>query len=115
MDQRKNTRFNKDAVFEMRQRTKTEWLELIEAQAESGQTAAAFCRDHGVDAKYFSTRRKTLLDELGSSPSPFSAVALPAITSHSEIRLETCSGVVLKLPSSVDPIWLASLLRELSD
>ena len=44
----------------MRRRTKSDWEALIHAQAESGMTAATFCREQGINAKYFSLRRRQL-------------------------------------------------------
>lgn len=41
-------------------RSKSEWLRLIEEFEQSGLSAAAFCRERGVNAKYFSLRKKQL-------------------------------------------------------
>ena len=47
-------------VTEMERRSKAQWQALIAQQQCSDMTAAAFCRRHGVNAKYFSVRKKQL-------------------------------------------------------
>lgn len=42
----------------MANRKADEWRALSEAQARSGKSAAAFCREHGVSPKYFYSRRR---------------------------------------------------------
>jgi hypothetical protein len=46
----------------MVRRTKAQWHELFEAQQSSGQTNAAFCRQHKLNPKYFSLRKQQLGD-----------------------------------------------------
>ena len=99
----------------MTKRTTKDWKALVEAQAASGQTATAFCREHGINAKYFSTRRRALIEAPLQGKSKFSPVTLPAMQGGSELRVECAGGVVLRLPSSVEPLWLAKLLRALQD
>ena len=45
-------------VTEMKRRSKAQWQALIAQQQCSDMTAATFCRQHGVNAKYFSLRKK---------------------------------------------------------
>ena len=52
-------------VVTMARRTKEQWRALIEAQQSSGLTAAEFCRQHDIDAKYFSLRRRQLSQAMG--------------------------------------------------
>lgn len=99
----------------MKRRTKADWQALVDAHAASGQTATAFCRAHGLNSKYFSTRRRALVEAPAKSKSKFSPVSLPPIHHGGDIRMECAGGVVLRLPSGVEPIWLAGLLRALRD
>jgi len=46
----------------MTRRTKSQWRELIDQQNASGLTAAEFCRRHELNPKYFSLRKKKLID-----------------------------------------------------
>ena len=47
----------------MARRTRNQWQELIDRQQESGQSAATFCRQHGISATYFSSRKRQLAEE----------------------------------------------------
>lgn len=44
----------------MNKRTVEQWRTLFIDHASSGLTAAAFCREKGLDAKYFSLRKRQL-------------------------------------------------------
>ena len=44
----------------MTKRTIEQWQALFLEHQESGQSAAEFCRRHGINENYFSTRRKQL-------------------------------------------------------
>ena len=48
-------------------RSQTAWLSLIQQQIESGMTAAEFCRQHHLDDKYFSKRKRELQDGRNAS------------------------------------------------
>lgn len=82
-------------------RSAKEWRALFGAQARSGLTAAAFCREQGLCPKYFSLRKK----ELGSgavvaevSPfvrvKPVVAAASEALESRVRLRLGRCEWEV---------------------
>jgi len=47
----------------MARRTRVQWRELIEQQQSSGLIAAEFCRQHSINAKYFSLRKQQLSDD----------------------------------------------------
>ena len=99
----------------MKRRTKADLQALVDEHAASGQTATAFCRAHGLNSKYFSTRRRALVGAPAKRKSKFSPVSLPTIQHGGDIRVECAGGVVLRLSSSVEPMWLAGLLRALRD
>jgi hypothetical protein len=99
----------------MKRRTKTDWQALVDAHAASGQTATAFCRAHGLSSKYFSTRRRALVGVPAKRQSKFSLVSLPPVLHRGDIRAECAGGVVLKLSSNIESIWLAGLLCALRD
>ena len=48
----------KDVIMVLR--SKQQWLDLFDKHEASGLTAAAFCRDEGLCARYFSKRKKDL-------------------------------------------------------
>ena len=99
----------------MTRRTKSEWCTLIKAHAQSGKTAAAFCREQGINAKYFSLRRRQL-SELSTQRAPsFVPVTLGRSGSGEKITLSATGGARVELPLSIEPRWLAQLLRALRD
>ena len=57
----------------MRRRTKSDWEAVFQAQAKSGMTAATFCREQGINAKYFSLRRRQLSAAPGEAGVAFRA------------------------------------------
>ena len=99
----------------MVRRTKSEWQALIKAQAESGKTATVFCREQGVNAKYFSLRRRQLSEAPKQRVSRFASVSLER-SGHSE-KIIVChpGGATLELPLGIEPRWLAQLLQALRD
>ncbi len=50
----------------MARRSKEQWRELIANQESSGLSAVAYCRQHGINPKYFSTRKSQLRDNAGN-------------------------------------------------
>ena len=46
----------------MKRRSQAQWRALFQAQQISGRSAAAFCREQRICPKYFSLRRRQLLD-----------------------------------------------------
>ena len=99
----------------MTRRTKTEWQGLIKAHADSGKTAAAFCREQGINPKYFSLRRRQL-SELAAQRAPsFVSVTLARSGAGEKITLSDTGGAQVELPLSIEPRWLAQLLRALGD
>jgi len=66
----------------VKRRTKAQWQALIEEHAQSGLTAVEFCRQHGINDKYFSLRKQSLLKaDPKSEGLPLGALQLaPALT-----------------------------------
>ena len=93
----------------MVKRSKEEWQALIAEQAQSGLTAAAFCRDRGVNAKYFCLRRKQLSR---LAVSAFVPVQLPSRSSE-DIRVDW-QGMGVRLPASLSPQWVADFIKQLT-
>ena len=44
----------------MVRRTERQWRDIFEAQQDSGLNVAQFCREHKLNAKYFSLRKRQL-------------------------------------------------------
>lgn len=98
----------------MARRTSKQWQHLIQEQATSGQTAAAFCAARGINDKYFSLWKNKLnakSKKTAKLASKFVEIKSPTVPAEA-ISLSVGSAV-LKIPSSTSPQWLASLIREL--
>ena len=97
----------------MKRRTQAQWQALIEAHAGSGMTAASFCREHRLNARYFSLRRRQLGGVEGQASTRFVSVSVSKPLSGERITVRDPSGAVIELPVSVSPQWLAQLLQAL--
>lgn len=100
----------------MKRRSEGEWRRLLAEQAASGETSVAFCQARGLDAQYFSKRRRKLLGKrMEGAPAAkraaFIAVRVPSERQAMCVRL--VSGVEIELPDSVSAGWLAELLAAL--
>lgn len=97
-------------------RNRDEWKALIEAQMESGLSAAKFCSQQQINAKYFS-KRKTQTIRLADKPELASAFVKiqPAVqtTQSTAIHLHY-KNTHVQIPSSIAPAWLADFLGLLS-
>ena len=94
----------------MSRRSKKDWQALVEEQACSGLSAAAFCRDKDINAKYFSLRKSQLSKKI---PSAFVPVQLSTLPSDEYIRID-CQGALLILPINVSSTWAADCVKQLS-
>ena len=99
----------------MVRRTRSQWQALFEAHASSGQTAAVFCREQGVNAKYFSLRRRQLGETREQLASSFVAVSVEGIDRREKITVRDGRGVTIELPLAIEPRWLAQLVQALRD
>jgi transposase-like protein len=102
-----------------RQRSKAEWRRLVEEHAQSGLNGSAFCKQQGLSRKSFYRNRKALQQAAEATESSGSFVQLrPQSTS----RDRSMNGPIevayresrLRLPSDIDPVWLAQLMKALS-
>ena len=99
----------------MTRRTKLEWEALIRAQAESGMTAAVFCREQGINARYFSLRRRQLSAASEQRASSFVPVSVGSFHHGEKITVRYQGSAAVELPVGVEPRWLAQLLQALRD
>jgi len=98
---------------EMTRRTKAQWHALFEAHAVSGLTAAAFCREHELNPKYFSLRRREFGGGTKKRTSSFVPVSAIKVSGHDRIIVRDPFGMSVELPLGIEPKWLAELLRSL--
>ena len=96
-------------------RNTAQWLELIEAFEQSGQTQVKFCAEYDLNPAYFSKRR----GELGAHSEPAfvqvqtQSISTPAVDLGTSLTL-SFQQTELTLPLSVEPRWLAGLIKALS-
>lgn len=97
-------------------RNTAQWLELIEVFELSGQSQVEFCAEHDLNPAYFSKRRGELL----SAQSEPAFVQVQSRSScNSAVSFDTSltlrfQQTELSLPLSVDPRWLAGLIKMLA-
>lgn len=103
-----------------KQRTLSEWRDLVESWQESGQSIPAFCADHGLGETTFYVRRKQLaeedagLDRQGGFE-PVRAAVGGALSSEPEQLSLHFGSAKLDLPAEVEFAWVAGLMRALAD
>ncbi len=99
------------------QRSQQQWLALFEQQAQSGLTAVQFCQSHSINIQTFYARRSDI--KIKRPNSGFVKVHREVTTVEQrcdepgllQLRLGKAE---LRLPPSVDPRWLAALIKALS-
>lgn len=101
-----------------------DWPALIAAHAESGLTQAAFCRERGIDPRYFS-QRKGQLKRASQAPSAAPVKprpdngsqafvrAMPAASGPAVLELTVACGL-LRFREGTDPAYVARLVAVLS-
>lgn len=99
----------------MNRRSNEQWLALFERHEKSGLSQTAFCKEHDLNPKYFSLRRKQLQATDSQHESKAFVRVEPSkhqVSSHL-IKLRGNYGELF-LPESVSPEWLAILLKQLA-
>jgi hypothetical protein len=89
------------------------WVAHVGSWRGSGLTQAEYCRRHALNTKTFSTwiKRCNTSTTPANLPLTLVPVTVSQPTAAKELLLRHASGWQLALPSSIDPVWLASLLR----
>jgi hypothetical protein len=87
------------------------WMAHVEAWRGSGLTQVGYCQQHGLNSKrlaYWIKRAKPMAEQ---SPLTLVPVTVAPSVAAGELLLRHASGWQLALPSSIEPAWLAGLLR----
>jgi len=95
-------------------RTKEQWLALFAEFENSEQRQTDFCAERGIDPKYFSARKHQLRNKKQSDfvqvkPQPLSSSGFNGASVV--LRMQSTE---LIFPLSVEPRWLAQLVKELN-
>ncbi len=97
----------------MNRRTPAEWLNLFNEQEQSNLNDKDFCQERSLDVNYFKKRRKQLLNsDIMPNASAFIPMTVTRTTDTVSIELK-CNDVILTLPISIPPAWLAELVQHL--
>ena len=100
----------------MIRRTKAQWQTIVAHQSQSGLTAAAYCREHGINPKTFSLRKRQFTqqhDSFADHPRPtFVPVKISPGNFSATLTLQV-GPAQLRLPTDTDSRWLANLLTAL--
>ena len=94
----------------MKRRSREEWKHLLDQQASSGQSTKQFCQEHGINEHYFSCV-KSKLKQAGRRQSRFQSIGTLAPIQMITLRQ---GDIVINLPPTIDPAWLAALAKQLA-
>lgn len=94
----------------MKRRSPSEWQALIEEQAESGLTAVEFCRQRGLNDKYFSLRKQHV-EKTKADSSGFMVARLAPSGGAIEVRV---GRAIISVPASQPAVWLADFVKALA-
>ena len=89
------------------------WIAHVKSWRDSDLTQADYCRRHTLNCKTFAAWLKRCNTSAMPSNLPLTLVPVTVTqpTAAKELLLRHASGWQLALPSSIEPAWLAGLLR----
>ncbi|MBR9784387.1 MAG: IS66 family insertion sequence element accessory protein TnpB, partial [Gammaproteobacteria bacterium] len=96
-----------------------DWLNLFEQQKQSGLTAVAFCRQQQINVQIYYTRRRDI--RLQRTNSKFFQVKreVTKVESYTEAMggelLLQLGNAQLSLPININPRWIATVMKALSE
>ncbi|ENL1061027.1 IS66 family insertion sequence element accessory protein TnpB [Escherichia coli] len=95
-------------------RTKEQWLALFAEFENSQQRQMDFCAERGIDPKYFSARKHQLRNKKQSDFVQVKPQPLSSLGGNGASVVLQMQSTELILPLSVEPRWLAQLVKELN-
>jgi hypothetical protein len=91
------------------------WRSLVDEQAQSGLSAAAFCRDHHLKvAQFYRWRRRFRFEQDNDMPNDFLQLIPSSKQSSSGIRIHLGNGLSIELDRVFDPHTLRTAIEALS-
>lgn len=94
-------------------RSREQWYELVAAWRRSGQTCAAFARDHRLNLNTFAWWRSELAR---STPAPLTLVPVSAVPDRvvsEPLEVVLRSGLMVRVPERADTSWVVRLVHAL--
>ncbi len=92
-----------------REERSTYWQGLIDKQAESGLSAAAFCREHQLNVYHFYNWRRRL--RYNGLPTGFVELVADQENAASGIRIRLSDDLCIEVERGFDPFTLRSVME----
>lgn len=89
-----------------------DWPALLKAFEATGQSAASFCREHGIKYGHFLYRRRRLKAHRSKPRRAFVAVRAE---SSSSFKITLPHGLLIECHKLPEPHWLKTVLQELKN
>jgi hypothetical protein len=96
-----------------------DWLNLFEQQKQSGLTAVEFCRQQQINVQTYYTRRRDIRLQRTSSKFVQVKREVTKVESYTEAMggdlLLKLGNAQLSLPTSINPHWVAAVMKALAE
>ena len=96
-----------------------DWLNLFEQQKQSGLTAVAFCRQQQINVQTYYTRRRDIRLQRTSSKFVQVKREVTKVESYTEAMggelLLQFGNAHLSVPININPHWIATVMKALSE
>lgn len=90
------------------------WRGLLDEQAESGLSAAAFCRNRDINLHRFYRWRRRLQNEIARKPAGSFLELIPSCPQQeSGVRIRLSSGACIEVERGFDPETLRNVVKAL--
>ena len=91
------------------------WRTVVDKQAASGLSAAAFCREQDINAqRFYQWRRRFYEQPINGMPSGFVELVPCSEHPHSGIRIRVQERVCIEVERGFDPFTLRSVIETIS-
>ena len=96
-----------------------DWLNLFEQQKQSGLTAVAFCRQQQINVQTYYTRRRDIRLQRTSNKFVHVKREVTKVESYTEAiggeLLLQLGNAQLSVPININPHWIATVMKALSE
>jgi len=96
-----------------------DWLNLFEQQKQSGLTAVAFCRQQQINVQTYYTRRRDIRLQRTSNKFVQVKREVTKVESYTEAMggelLLQLGNAQLSVPININPHWIATVMKALSE
>ena len=96
-----------------------DWLNLFEQQKQSGLTAVAFCRQQQINVQTYYTRRRDIRLQRTSNKFVHVKREVTKVESYTEAMggelLLQLGNAQLSVPININPHWVATVMKAMSE